>query len=332
MVLVIALVCTVAAAQDRALVVGPMEPELVSRIEGQTADLAWQIAVEDAAVPPDLAAVRAYETRARVVAWFVRTARGYDVSIADLRDRRILTQAVDAPEGEALAESALYETVAYLFRTTLEALALGGSFGVEMEEPARPVEVRPPNVEVRPTIARPRGTARLDGAIGYATAIDGRFAHAPLASLGLWLGSVRLGLGGEVGVPVSDEGATVSIELARHRVHASIGFDLVSAESFSLVAEAQAGAVLYRRATIAARAPLVAAEPETSASPLVSLELRAILWIAGAFGVFLEAGADAILLPPVFEVSWGGNALEVGSAWPVAPRLAAGVVLRSGFF
>jgi hypothetical protein len=320
---------TAAAQGDRAVLAGPIDAELLSRIEGQTADLAWEIERDEEPAPSDLDALGALADRARVVAWFERTGTGYSVSIADLRERRLLVQAVDAPPDEALAESALYETVAYLFRATLEALAMGATFGVEM--PARAARVERVAVARPPPEARSTGSTRLDGAFGYAVAIDSRLAHGPIAGAGLWLGRFRIGLGGELGLPVEVEAALATIELSRHHAFASLGFDL-AASDWSLVAEASAGAVIYRRTTTSAPDPLSPAPPATSVSPVISLSIRAIVWLVSAFGLSIELGADALLSPPIFEVEAGGNPVEVGRAWPIAPRAAASFVVRSGNF
>lgn len=315
-----------ARAADRlvavVLVTGDGDAELARRVEGQTSDLELALVVERRApgsrAGPGLgeAAAIAGRTGARVVIWFERDASSWLVHIAEPAEDREFVRRV-AARGD-LASSANAEGVALVVRGALQALAAGGTIGVE----GGPVE---------------RSSRRGFAAIGWRGVAAGEPAihHGVAASAGVtagrWHGDIATGF--YPAVALGDPSAT--IEVQRLSFAAGIGVDLGSAPQadgagwragFAI----DAGATRFERVTISASGTLMPTPPETTWSPTASGRARLARRLGGRAWLELAVGAELLLRVPEFGIASGGSFAVQARLRPVEPFGALGLVIDFG--
>lgn len=304
---------------------GSSEDIAVVRLRGQVADLDVELALSPGAIEPALDAQLASAARlagaehARVVVWFVaRAGGGGAVAIAMPEDHRLFVR-----ELPRAAPSALAEAEAVAARGALQAIAAGGTIGITVEPvaaPAAPVLAPAPPRALEPSLA-------IEAALGGQVAIDGgadrgAYAIAQRTTLarGAWAGSLALALG----LPGTRAGTT-EVELARS------GGALGIERRFGAFAIAlSAGAVIYRRSTVATPADVSATRASTTYAFAAGPELR-YRWQPGrlAIGLELTAGADVVAGAPELAVARGTEIDSLGTLWTVQPRVMLGVFAGS---
>jgi hypothetical protein len=260
---------------------------------------------------------------ARVVVWFVaRAGGGGAVAIAMPEDHRLFVR-----ELPRAAPSALAEAEAVAARGALQAIAAGGTIGITVEPVAAPAAPEPapaPTPALEPGLAP--GLA-IEAALGGQIAIDGgadrgAYAIAQRTTLarGAWAGSLTLALG----LPGTRAGTT-EVELARSG--AALGIE----RRFGGFAIAvTAGALIYRRSTVATPADVSATRASTTVAFAAGPELR-YRWQPGriAIGVELTAGVDVVAGAPELAIARGTEIDSLGKLWSVQPRVMLGLFARS---
>jgi len=303
---------------------GSSEDVSVVRLRGQVADLDVELALAPGAIEPALdaqlatAARLADDNHARVVVWFVaRAGGGGAVAIAMPEDHRLFVR-----ELPRAAPSALAEAEAVAARGALQAIAAGGTIGITVE----PVAVRAAPV-APPSPPAPEPGLAIEAALGGEVAIDdgadrGAYAVAQRTTLarGAWAGSLALALG----LPGTRAGTT-EVELARSG--AALGIE----RRFGAFAIAiTAGAVIYRRSTVATPADVSATRASTTVAFATGPELR-YRWQFGRLPIGLEvtAGVDVVAGAPELAVMRGTEIDSLGTLWSVQPRVMIGVFAGS---
>jgi hypothetical protein len=297
----------------------------VARLRGQLADLDVALAIVPGAIEPALAGQLAAAARiaaahgARVVVWFLPRGGGLAVAIATPDDHRLFVREIPPADPSAVAEAA-----AVAARGAVRAIEDGGTIGVEVA-PTRSAPVR----------STPIG---LELAVGWQLALDAGAdsgAHALVqrtsVTRGPWAAALALTLGPALRHTVAPDVALdvapgMAVELSRSG--ATLGVER-RAGGFAL--GAAAGAVVYRRATVATAAGLAATPAATTAAFVAGPELRWRWRPRGSPGGYLglEAviGVDVVVGAPDLAISRDGAVASLGRLRTVQPRCAASIVV-----
>ncbi|MCE9576952.1 MAG: hypothetical protein K8W52_27645 [Deltaproteobacteria bacterium] len=311
------LVAAPAVAEPMAVVVraGSGDTALaVARLRGQLADLDLAITDAPGRLEPSLdaqfatAARLAEKEQARAVVWFIARDGGIAVAVATPADHRLFVRVIPPAEPSTVAEAA-----AVAARGALRAIALGGSIGVE---------VPPPPPVVVPAM-RPQGS--LEVALGWQLALDGGAdggAHA-LAERTMWhRGAWAGGLAIAFGPPRPRHDVNADLELSR------TGAALVAewrAGGFAI--GLSAGAILYRRTTIATDTGLAATPGATTVAFGGGPALR-WHWRPRHLPLGIEAGAglDVVLGAPTLAISRAGTVQSLGAIRVAQPWFGLSVI------
>ncbi len=330
--LVASLVPSEAGAQPETLELrGALPGDLDVRIDGQLSDLPWQVH-RDPTPPAPVADLLAAGT-ARVVAWVEPGPAGaLMLHLLDRRDRRVLSRAFDLPEGEAHPESTLHETVAVSLRSSVRALAAGGSIGVVVEpEPPAPPPSTPEPSAPEPSDApvaapaAPPATRWVALAGGGFVALDGASPAqlGPAGAVTLALGGWRVGLAAHFGLGAEAETAETRLRLTRHTTALEVG-GAWTGRRLEAAAALRAGVALYRRETTGVVAPLVATAPQRTVAALVGVRATLRLALHENIAFRLDLGADGLVGRPRFQAAG-----EPGSTpWAVQPYGILALELR----
>jgi hypothetical protein len=288
----------------------------IERLRGQLADLDVAVTIVRGSVESSLdlqlaVAVRLAEAHdARAVVWFIARNGGLVVAIATPRARRLFVREIPAADPSAVAEAA-----AVAARGALRAIADGGTVGVEV--PMKVVEAVPPAPQLG-----------LELALGWQVVLDagadaGAQALAQRTSVtrGPWALALALGLGPALRHAA---GGDVAVELSRS--DAALGIER-RLGGFAL--GASAGAIRYRRTTLATPAGLMATDAATTIAFVVGPELRG-RWRPGGGHVGIEAcaGLDLVLGAPELAVVRGGAVESLGPLRMVQPRFGLSIIAR----
>ena len=323
---ILAIATSSALASPLVVVVRGSGDELaVVRLRGQVADLDVELTLSPGALEPALDAQLASAARlaevhdARVVVWFVaRAGGGGAVAIAMPADHRLFVRELPRADPSALAEA---EAVAA--RGALQAIAAGGTIGIAVEPTVTPA---PAIVEVPARVDHDVGLA-IEAAVGGQVALDGgadrgAYAIAQRTTLArdAWAGSLSLALG----VPGTRAGTT-EVELAR-----SGGALGIERRFGAFAIGVEAGALIYRRSTVATPTDLAATSASTTVAFAAGPELR-YRWQPGsiAIGLELTAGVDLVAGAPELAVARGTEIDSLGKLWSVQPRVMLGLFARS---
>lgn len=323
---ILALLTTTAAAEPLAVVVRDSgnDARALARLRGQLADLDVTVKVEAGEIEASLEAQLASAARladaddARVVIWFIAKRGGIAVAIATPGDHRLFVREI--PPGNA---SAVAEAAAIAARGAVRAIALGGTIGVEVKA-AQPAPDEVGSAPVQPFIPQRDDDgphASLEASIGWQAAIDGgadRGAHAlaqrTTIARGAWAGSLALA----IGVPARRDGE-VAIELARSG--AMIGFEY---RFGSIALGATAGALLYRRSTIATAG--LDPTPASSTYGFVAGPEASWRWRSHHFGIAATLGLDIVANAPDPAVSRAGMVESLGALTSLQPRISVSIL------
>ncbi len=212
----------------------------------------------------------------------------------------------------AAEPSAVAEAAAVAARGALRAIALGGSIGVEV----------PPAV-VAPAPG-PAGGG-LEVALGWQVALDGGAdggAHALVERTSWRRGAWTAGVVIALGPPRPRDGLAADLELARTGAAVAAGW---RRGGFTL--GATAGAVLYRRTTIATDTGLAATPGATTVAFGAGPELR-WHWRARRVpvGIAVGAGLDLVVGAPALAISRAGTIESLGAIRLLQPRFDLSII------
>lgn len=317
--------------------------EILERVRGQVADLDVDlIVVDDHPARPrrgrEDAGALGRQRDADIVIWFRARAASTSVYIADLTNDRLLVREVDHDGDTALARSAALEAAAIVVRSSVRALAAGGTIGVSEPVLARP----PPAPEPKPTavVAAPTPPAappparswRAFAAVGYNGAFtdgDTRGHHGLLAAFGVVYGRWRAGVEGSLGSGVDYRDAMTRIRVTRTAAAARVEARIVGGGRAEIGGSLAAGATVFSRTTVSAP-DLEPTPPARTVTAVISPGLHVRVRAPGSpIAVELGAAADIMTSPPEFGYEVGGTFTRGSAFWPVAPRVAVTVVVES---
>jgi len=308
-------------------IVGQGDAKLVSRIEGQVADLDVSLVrVRGTALAATVqqrfqrARTLARKHKARVVVWFDRAGvNAVRVFVAEPGRDTLFARRVATAD-----ESARAEAIAIVVRSTLSALAQGGQIGVRV---ARPVVPAAP--VVRPASPRWRWNLGVHGQLSFdgesSPGQQGFAGRLDLARAGLQVGIV-----GTVGIEDQLRDVMTTVHLARHSVGLSAGLRLLGGEQSALWLGVDAGMVAYARSTTVVGGALTPAPAKTTvgafAAPMVRGQWRALagqpLWMT------LELAAAFVVGAPELRYELSGAPVVRNELWPVQPSIGVGLRLE----
>jgi len=349
----------------RAALAMPADAELARRIEGQTADLDWQL-VAVAETTAENAEALARTRGARVL---LRVERDEGdgalvLSVHDLQEQQLLTRRFELqPPGDAATQSAQREALALALRSSLRALAAGDAIGAETETlaPPDPGTAEPAAgasgldaPQTTPKAPRPdpgtdAGTRRTeasqlaDGAswglrleAGLWSSLDGQSRPAqlgPWLALGLRLptAGLELDLRGQLGLGAGAGDDAVELELQRHHLLVGLGLSLPLGRRWQLRPGLAAGVAQLRRHTAATAPQLQGTEDSRHLTPALELSLALRLRVlTGSFGQLGLAAVPGLLwLPESTRLRYelDGEVAEQ-PLWRLSPSLVVAVALQ----
>lgn len=334
-------VVSFASAQETpvATLVGPISPQIVARVRGQTADLPWRIEVLD--VDPSLSCEARAQEAARVssarLAFVVMTEEPTRVVLVRLEPAlEVETRLVASAGEQRLGDSARAEAISLIIRGALTAEPLH-----DREPEAEPAANAPTRTDPADEGAE-IDTAPSDGGAssvrlgahvfaGAGVSVDG---HAPLASLGprlrasLAVEDWLLGVEVHLSTPERLTSTDLVLALLRIELHAAFAVTWQPAPALSLAIGAGAGATLFERTTRETGPALEATASRWLASPSVALEAR-VGWLLDAHvGLELSLGILALVAPPSLVVATPRGEEARHDLWPVGPRGALGMTFQ----
>ena len=319
----IAVLATRAVAEPLAVVVrdGGSASLAIERLRGQLADLDVTVTVVRGVVEASLDVQLAIAARlaeahdARAVVWFVAHDGGLAVAIATPREHRLFVREIPAADPSAVAEAA-----AVAARGAIRAIGEGGTIGIEVPM----VPVMPVAEPATPSPASPG--LGLELAIGWQLVLDagadaGAHAIAQRTSVtrGPWALGIALALGPSLrAAPARD----VAVELSRSQ--AALG---VVRRFGGLALGASAGAVFYRRTTLATPTGLAATPATTTTAFVAGPELR-WRWRPGGGHVGIEAaaGLDIVVGAPELAVVRGATVDSLDQLRTLQPRFGLNII------
>ncbi len=318
--------------------------ELLSRVQGQTVDVAVELLPESNPLEKTVSAqlraavVLSREHDARVVIWFRHLSDGaVVVYVADPGAGTVLIRQVAGPaeRGSPVDPSVAAEAAALVVRSALKALAAGGRIGVERAEvaatPDGEAPPRAPVVEVRRASGR---TAWLTS-VGWHGAFDGASdfgAHGLTARVGRQRGRLIVAAMVAASLPAVIEDDLTSVEIARHAAAASLGVEMWSGERAALSAELSVGAVGFFRSTVALSPEALPTPSRVTAALLIAPGFRLrVRPLSSIQSLWLELGAfaDVVIGRPELGYETDAGFASREKLWPVQPRLELGVGLRA---
>lgn len=323
------------------LVGGPRDAELVTRVEGQVADLDATLARDTTVMPSSPLPVQLVTARrlarahtADVVVWFVHDPSAGDVivHVTDAKGDRVLVRRVESGGG-AMAGSAVIESAAVIVRTAIRGLAAGGEIGVVVEpEPApTPAPVRATDEErggVRPL--RPSAT------VGWSSVLDGESStghHGVSARIGVAGGPWRFAVALTHRPPESLESPMATIDVERQTLGIALGVDVAGGAQLRRASRWRVGAEVlfamtrFGRTTTSTGAAVEPTADRATWSPTATPALRVARRIARGAWIELALGADVVARAPEFGIATPTGFSTIGSFWPVEPHAGLGVVV-----
>jgi len=347
---------------------GPLPPELARRIEGQTMDLEWQVIRADTEVPPRIlrdALTLASAHHARAVVWFEQGEASITLHVCDAPAWRLFSRSIEFSPGH---ESVAWEEVAVVVRSTLVALSLGVEVGQAITSEQVVIATEPDPAAEAATAAEAAAAAAEAAAQAEAAArAEARVQEGDEETVIDRTDRNRLGLEGALGMVVAGDGVTIpgpygpfarvgvrfgrfvasvaasysprsrratdgfTLELTRIDTLGSFGLELMRHDRFELTAAAVLGLAIQRRSSTVANSTGFTATPsETTLAFLVGIEARAFVALGRSrdrIGLGFVLGADSLAPRLRFAIEGGPN--RFGSQWPVEPRAAVSLVVRS---
>jgi hypothetical protein len=328
----------IASAQERpvAALVGPVSPQIVARVRGQTADLPWRVEVLDVdeSLSPEARALEAARRSDARLAFVVLTEEPTRVVLVRVQPAvEVETRLVASASEQRLGDSARAEAISLIIRGALTAAALPGA----QAAPIDPAPIDPPEGRAPGPIDAPgdgaASSVRLGAQVfaGAGVSVDG---HAPLASLGprlrasLLVEDCSLGVEVHLSTPERLTSTDLVLTLLRLELHAAFAVTWHPAPAVSLGIGAGAGATLFERTTRETGPALEATASRWLASPSAALEAR-LGWLLDAHvGLELSLGILALIAPPSLVVASARGEEARHDLWPVGPRGALGITFQ----
>ncbi|MBI5486222.1 MAG: hypothetical protein HY905_02700 [Deltaproteobacteria bacterium] len=335
-------------------VASPADAALLERVQGQTSDLDVELLpAPSGPLEPTLAGQLATartlgeHAGAAVVVWFSAAPADAGngailVHVAETAAGRVLARVVGGGSGAGTRDapdSAASEQAALVVRSTLRALAAGGSLGVEAPTaPATPMAQPEPPAPLSPAAAtpptpepgRPVSTLGWTAELGWTAVFDGGAAsgqHALEARLGLAVPWLRLSACGRAGFAAELPDRWATVELSRHGVGLAADLSLELADGLELLLGVELGAAAWRRSA-------------ANAGPGVSLRAARTLWsfalapevrldwrpaALGGVGFVVTVAADWVPSAPRFGYDEDGTFVVAHELSPAQARVGFGV-------
>lgn len=298
------------------LVLEPVQPDMLQRVQGQLADKAVKVtavrATGKTAVERAFHAAR--QRGAALVVWFSRTPV-FAVSVLDVRRQRLVEREVPAPQsGEVMAQSARDEAAAFIVRGAVDDITEGRSVGRPVVPP--PVESKP--CPVAPLLAPAPPAWHLFGGtflVGDGLAI----LYGP--ELGVLLRRSRLSFGVSVRYSFAStvDRAGFSLDVTRYDLRASAAYTMLATSRVELSAGAELGPSLHWRVTRSVPDGYVVA-PSSLAPDLFVGVFGAATFRLTSNGVRLRAALGIEATAGDRELLVRGRAEPLDTAWPLQPR------------
>jgi hypothetical protein len=324
------------------LVGGAHDAEIVTRVEGQVADLDAELERDTTVMPSSPLPVQLVTARrlarahtADVVVWFVRANGDVIVHVTDARGSRVLVRRVESADG-AMAESAASEAAAVIVRTAIRGLAAGGEIGIEVKpEPTTPAPAptTPAHDEEELGGVRP---LRPSATIGWTSVYDGESStghHGVSARLGVAGGPWRFAVALTHRPSESLESQMATIDVERQTLGVALGLDVAGGAQHGRAVRWRVGADLlvamtrFGRTTTSTGILVEPTADRATWSPTAAPSIRISRRIARGAWIELALGADLVAKAPEFGVSTPTGFATIGSLWPVEPHAGLGVVV-----
>jgi hypothetical protein len=328
------------------LVGGDADAEIVTRVEGQVADLAAELERDRSLMPSSPLPVQLVTARrlarahtADVVVWFVRADGDVIVHVTDARGSRVLVRRVESSDG-AMAESAASEAAAVIVRTAIRGLAAGGEIGIEVK-PEPPPPAPAPTPTPTPTPARDDDLGgvrplRPSATIGWTSVYDGESStghHGVSARLGVAGGPWRFAVALTHRPSESLESQMATIDVERQTIGVALGLDVAGGAQLGRDVRWRVGADVlvamtrFGRTTTSTGVLVEPTADRATWSPTATPSVRISRRIARGAWIELALGVDLVAEAPEFGVSTPTGFATIGSLWPVEPHAALGVVV-----
>ena len=301
----------------------------LARLRGQVADLDIALTIErgpiEPALPAQLSAAARLAARyaARAVVWFIVRPGGLVVAVSMPGEHRLFLREIPPADASAVAEAA-----AVAARGAIRAISEGSTIGEEINEndlePPPALRLGLPRSPSEPPSEPPRSSTMVELGLGWQVALDGGAdagAHAIAQRTSVVLGSWAVGLALAVGPPLRGEAsADVTVKLSRS--DAMLG---VERRFGGLGVGVAAGAVLYRRTTLAAPVGLSPTPAAINAAFAAAPELR-WRWRSGRFGIEAVAALDVVIGAPELVVARGAQIETLGELRMLQPRFGLNII------
>jgi len=316
--LLLCLVSATARAEQTVsvLVLEPVRPDMLQRVQGQLADKAARVeAVRSSGKTAVERAFRAAEQRGAVlVVWFTSPPR-LTVSVLDVRQKRLIERDVPPPRaGEVMAQSARDEAAAFIVRGAVDDFNEGRNVGRPVEPPSREPQPCPAVPMLAP--APPRWHL-LGGTYFVADGLV--LLRGP--ELGLVLRSSSLTWGASVRHSFAStvERAGFSLDVTRYDLRVFGAYTLLARSRVELSLAAALGPSLHERRTRSVPEGYVVApssiEPDLFLGMFGAAAFRLTpsgVRLRAALGVEATAGDRRLLVR--------GRTAPLDSAWPAQPQ------------
>ena len=326
------------------LVGGPRDAELVTRVEGQVADLDATLERDTTVMPSSPLPVQLVTARrlarthtADVVVWFVMDRGDVIVHVTDTGGDRVLVRRVEAG-GDAMATSAAIEAAAVIVRTAVRGLAAGGEIGVtvERELPPDPVVEPPPPPTARDEDLGSVRPLRPSATVGWSSVLDGESStghHGVSARLGVAGGPWRFAVALTHRPAASMESPMATIDVERQTIGIALGLDVAGgaqlrrAARWRLNTEVGFAMTRFGRTTTATGITVEPTADRATWTPTATPAVRIARRLARGAWLELALGADLVARAPEFGVATPTGFATIGRLWPVEPHAALGVVV-----
>lgn len=315
-----------------ALIYAPEDPELLSRLRGQTADLDWELIVIDAEEGARSTKEAARLGRARAAAaviWFEPMDDGLDVHVVDVeRGDELRRHASLRPAQDRLIASAAAEAAALMVRSILSSLTSAAHPKIEKRPPPVVIEHRP---KPAPVSSKQTGVhVRLGWQAGFdSNELD--VWQGPALGLALRLHRIRVGLFAGYALPRHLEDRLTRLRVSRYSLGLEAGVAFVDEAHVTLSGLVGGGVLAYERATRALDPQVTPTDARRSLAPSLAAELRLGFRPSGnvPLSIVTALSADVVAKAPILTYSEGGRSVERARIWPIQPGLGLFLQLES---
>ncbi len=292
---------------------------LATRIEGQTADLAVRISIQQASLPAklheQLKFVTARATDRQAVIWFVKQDSSWIVRV--IQDGRMLTRQVKA--SGAWSESACTEAVGLVVRTALQGL-LNNAMAMEQLAETNKSDYAEP-------VKSPWG---LQGDFGWSGLMEtSKTFHQGIvlrwganwgARTKKWYANLILGYFPNTSIRTS----LAKFHLGRKDIGVVLGHNWqvynCSPFTWSIGSEFSTSVLRFNRATYSTSPDLIPIDNSNFWMLALMPAIRTTCFFSSNFGISATIGADVIIGSVKFDVKTAPGLTPIASLWPVQPR------------